>query len=49
MNQYSRTGYTIYCRAMIVLNIIKILSVKQDFGTRIIANENNIIHFLLYT
>ena len=40
MNKYSRIG---------LLNIIKILSMKQDFRTRIIADQNNLIHSFLYT
>ena len=40
MNKYSRIG---------LLNITKTLSMKQDFWTRIIADQNNIIYFFLYT
>ena len=40
MSKYSRIG---------LLNITKILSMKQDFRTRIIADQNNLIHFFLYT
>ena len=40
MSKYSRIG---------LLNITKILSMKQYFRTRIIADQNNIIYFFLYT